>query len=85
MHAEVLAINNASEWHGIEDLHEQIVSFNVVPVNGFFPKGEVFSHIPALMIPSEQHHALLEIQLYTQQQQHHFDSVDPSVHIISQE
>ena len=60
MHAKVLIVNNARNWHRIKALHEHIVSMLVIPLYYFFPERKVFSHIPTFMI-SPQNNDFLRI------------------------
>jgi len=45
MHCEVLLRDGARDWHGIEDFHEEIVDFNIEPLQDLIAEGERFCHV----------------------------------------
>ena len=45
VHREVFLRNIAADWHCIENLHEQVVDFNVEALHDLVPKCERLRHI----------------------------------------
>ena len=85
MHSEVFTVNESSKRHGIEKLHENLVSFFVVASNDFFSEGEALSHVSTLVIASEHNACFLEIELDAAKQEDDLHAVNASVYVISEE
>ena len=52
MNCEVFPINNSSDGHIVEEVHEQLIGLQVVSGDDFLSESKIFSHVPTFMIPS---------------------------------
>lgn len=53
MHGEIFPIYDSRNGHIVKKLHEEAVSIYVVAGDDLLPESEVFSHVPALVVPSK--------------------------------
>ncbi len=85
MHGQVLLRNVTRDWHRIEYVHEKVIHFSVEALHYLVAEGERLSHVARLVVASEQHHVLGEVELYSKEQHADFDTEDATVYVVSQE
>lgn len=54
MHSQNLIINESSKWQIIERLHHHLINLYIILILDLYSEIEVLSHLPALMIASQQ-------------------------------
>ena len=72
MYCKIVVTDACSKWHSVEDIHEQIVNFNIILLKHFLPKSIEFSDHSRLMISSQHHYTFWIIQFETEDEQADF-------------
>ena len=83
MHSQVLFWDIASDGHGIENLHEQIVDFDIKALQNLIAERKGLCHVTRLVIASQKDNVLGEIHFYCEQEDTHLNSLNTSVDIVS--
>ena len=63
MHGEVLSGNCTGNGHRIKDLHEQVINLDIEALQDFITESKCLGHVARLMIASQEHNVLREVQL----------------------
>jgi len=85
MHRQVLFRDVTGDGHGIEDLHEQVVDFDIKALHDFVAEGESLSHVTRLVIASQKDNVFREVQFYREEEDAHLDALNASVNVVAQE
>ena len=83
MYCKIVVTDACSKWHSVEDIHEQIVNFNIILLKHLLPKSIEFSDHSRLMISSQHHYTFWIIQFETEDEQADFDPIFASIHVIA--
>jgi len=85
MHSQILLRDVAADWHCIENLHEQVVDFDIEALHDLVPKSESFGHVSRLVIASQHDDVSWEVLLDGEEQNADLDPLDAAIDIVTQE
>ena len=85
MHGQVTSRDVACNGHRVEDLHEEVVHFDIEALQDLITESKGLSHIARLVVASEQDHILWEVQLDGEEQDADLNAKDASIDVVSQE
>lgn len=85
MHAEVLAVDDAGDGHGVEDVEYAFVDALRVLAAALGSEVVLLGHDPRLVVAAQQDYVAAVLDFQGHQDYHHFHRVYPSVDVVSQE
>ena len=86
MHAKILAIDTACNWHQVKHFHDALVNLDIAPVGqALLAKVERFSHFTCFVVPSEQHDTLRVSDLHGDEIADNLGAVWTTIDVVTQE
>jgi len=84
MNAEVVFVDDAHQWQGVEGIHQLEVYILVVFLGDLYVKVHELCHLPSLVVPSEEDDFFGKLYFEGKQKKSDLQTHRPPIHIIPQ-
>ena len=85
MESEEFLVDEAGDRQGVEGVHEEFISLEVVLVETLRSEVEKGRHLPAFVVTSQHENGAREVEFERVEEQHHLHGEGTAVHVVAQE